>query len=102
MIEEYAPVAGYDPDDIEIDTVGPRPGERIHEKLISEDERRQAHELDNMYVILPQIEVSAYRDIDYGDADPVDNSYTSADETPLSKQEITEKIDEHISLHTLL
>jgi len=102
MVEEYAPVAGYDPDDIEIDTVGVRPGERIHEKLISEDERRQARELDNMYVILPQIDVSAYQDVAHADADAVENAYTSADETPLSKETIIEKIDDHMSLYTSL
>ncbi len=102
MVEKYAPAAGYNPDDIEIDIVGARPGERIHEKLISEDERRQARELDSMYVILPQIDVSAYQDIAHTNADPVKNAYTSADETSLSKEEIIEKIDDHMSPHTLL
>jgi UDP-N-acetylglucosamine 4,6-dehydratase len=33
--------------------VGIRPGEKIHEVLVSEDEARSAIELDDMYVVLP-------------------------------------------------
>lgn len=102
LVEEYAFAAGYDPDDVEIEIVGARPGERIHEKLISEDEHRQARELDTMYVILPQIDVSAYQDVEYADAEPVENAYTSADETPLSKEAIITKIDDHMAPQSLL
>jgi len=34
-------------------TVGIRPGEKLHELLMSEDEARQTVELDDMYVIQP-------------------------------------------------
>jgi FlaA1/EpsC-like NDP-sugar epimerase len=97
IVEEYAPGAGYDPGEVEIEIVGARPGERIHEKLISEDERRQARELDNMYVILPQIDVSAYQEFAHADAESIENAYTSADEAPLSKEEIITKIDKNMS-----
>jgi UDP-N-acetylglucosamine 4,6-dehydratase len=36
-----------------IDTIGIRPGEKLHEVLISEDEARDTVELDDMYVIKP-------------------------------------------------
>jgi UDP-N-acetylglucosamine 4,6-dehydratase len=36
-----------------VDYTGIRPGEKLHEALISEDEARQALELDDMYVIQP-------------------------------------------------
>jgi UDP-N-acetylglucosamine 4,6-dehydratase len=36
-----------------IEYVGIRPGEKIHEVLLSEDEARSAVELDEMYVIKP-------------------------------------------------
>ncbi len=39
--------------DAEIEVVGIRPGEKLHEMLISEDEARSAVELENMYVIQP-------------------------------------------------
>ncbi len=37
----------------EIDVIGVRPGEKIHEVLLSEDEAQHAVELDHMFVILP-------------------------------------------------
>lgn len=37
----------------EIDTIGIRPGEKLHEVLISEDEARHTIELDDMYVVEP-------------------------------------------------
>ncbi|MEJ2608085.1 MAG: UDP-N-acetylglucosamine 4,6-dehydratase (inverting) [Anaerolineales bacterium] len=39
--------------DAEIDVIGIRPGEKLHEVLISEDEARHSIELDDMYVVEP-------------------------------------------------
>lgn len=39
--------------DCEIEVVGIRPGEKLHESMISQDESRQAIELEDRYVILP-------------------------------------------------
>ncbi len=39
--------------DCEVEEIGIRPGEKLHEMLICEDESRQTVELDDMYVILP-------------------------------------------------
>lgn len=39
--------------DCRIETIGIRPGEKLHEVLVSEDEARNAVELDDMYVIKP-------------------------------------------------
>jgi UDP-N-acetylglucosamine 4,6-dehydratase len=39
--------------DAQIQVVGIRPGEKLHEVLISEDEARTSIELDNMYVVQP-------------------------------------------------
>ncbi|GAB1421632.1 UDP-N-acetylglucosamine 4,6-dehydratase (inverting) [Anaerolineales bacterium] len=39
--------------DAEIDYIGIRPGEKIHEAMISQDESRQAVELEDRYIILP-------------------------------------------------
>jgi UDP-N-acetylglucosamine 4,6-dehydratase len=37
----------------EIETVGVRPGEKLHETLVSEDEARHTFEVGDMYVIQP-------------------------------------------------
>ncbi len=39
--------------DCQVDFIGVRPGEKLHEILISEDESRQALEFDDMFVIEP-------------------------------------------------
>jgi UDP-N-acetylglucosamine 4,6-dehydratase len=41
----------------EIENIGIRPGEKLHEVLIHEDEARSAVELDDMYVIQPSAEL---------------------------------------------
>lgn len=93
MIEEYAPKNGYDPSEVDIEIIGARPGERVHEKLISVDESASARELDDMYAILPQIDVSGYDSVNYTDAEPVNGEYTSADAQLLSKGEIIELVE---------
>jgi hypothetical protein len=54
-----------------------------------------------MYVILPQIDVSGYEEVNYSQADLVDGEYTSSDENTLSKAEIVKKIDQHVSQHVV-
>ncbi|MEP7286100.1 MAG: UDP-N-acetylglucosamine 4,6-dehydratase (inverting) [Chloroflexota bacterium] len=36
-----------------VDYIGIRPGEKLHEVMVSEDEARHALEMDNMFIILP-------------------------------------------------
>ncbi|AZQ14280.1 SDR family NAD(P)-dependent oxidoreductase [Halorubrum sp. PV6] len=93
MVEEYASKFGYTSGEIEIDVIGARPGERVHEKLISMDESAQARELENMYVILPQIDVSGYEEVNYSQADLVDGEYTSAGTEHLSKDQIIDFVE---------
>jgi UDP-N-acetylglucosamine 4,6-dehydratase len=50
-IMELAKVMGAD---CEIRVTGIRPGEKVHETLVSEDEARHTVELDDMYVIRPE------------------------------------------------
>jgi UDP-N-acetylglucosamine 4,6-dehydratase len=37
----------------EVETIGIRPGEKLHEVLVSEDESRQTLETEDMYIIQP-------------------------------------------------
>lgn len=51
MIEILASKFGYSPEDIEIKIIGKRPGEKIHEELMTEEEAKYVYELDDMFVI---------------------------------------------------
>lgn len=57
MIEELAGRYGHDPKAVRVETIGSRPGEKLDEVLMTEDEARMAVELEEMYVVLPKIEV---------------------------------------------
>jgi nucleoside-diphosphate-sugar epimerase len=57
--------------------VGIRPGEKLHEVLISEDEARQAIEHDTLYVVEPLHPSWAYRPWTEGTRLPAGSAYTS-------------------------
>ena len=59
------------------DFIGIRPGEKLHEMLISEDEARQAVELESMYVIEPTMPTWAYQRWSGGGRLPEGFSYSS-------------------------
>jgi UDP-N-acetylglucosamine 4,6-dehydratase len=61
----------------ELEVVGIRPGEKMHEALISEDEARSAVARQNMYVVVPTITLWQ-RDLKYqGDRLPEGFCYSS-------------------------
>jgi len=53
MIEEFAPKGGYKPESIRIEKVGIRPGEKLFEELMTQDEVSRCFESEDLYVILP-------------------------------------------------
>ncbi len=55
MINVYAPRFGYKPEQIRIDIIGKKSGERVHEKLLSGEEAEYALEADDMFVVTPVV-----------------------------------------------
>lgn len=53
MIELYAPKFGFDPHKIEIMITGLKRGERLHEKILTEEESLCALESEDMFIITP-------------------------------------------------
>jgi len=94
MVEYYAPRLGHRPAEIDVETVGPRPGERTHEKLVSSDETRYARELEDMFVLLPQIDIAGYEGMNYSDAGVVEEEYASNAGPLLIEMGIIELIEE--------
>jgi FlaA1/EpsC-like NDP-sugar epimerase len=64
MINELSPKYGYKPSDIKIKTIGIRPGEKLHELLISEEDAFHLIEKRDMYILSPGFQ--APHDIDRG------------------------------------
>ena len=90
LIEELAPKYNHNPDDIAIDIIGPKPGEKMYEELMTEDEANRSLERDDMYIILPVIR-EGLPDFDESmyDASSVhSNDYISKFAIPISKKEI--------------
>lgn len=54
VIEIAAPNFGYNPDDINIKKIGIKPGEKLYEELMNEEEVDRTIELDDMFVTLPR------------------------------------------------
>jgi FlaA1/EpsC-like NDP-sugar epimerase len=91
MIEILAPAYGFQPEDITIEYIGSRPGEKLYEELMSEEEIARALELEDMFSVLPALK-NGYRGVEYNYAatlsDKVDRPYVSRDEQIMTKQEI--------------
>ena len=54
MIEKLAPKYGYKTEEIEIKSIGKRPGEKLYEELMTEEEATDAYEDEEMFVVMPQ------------------------------------------------
>lgn len=81
MIDLLAPDHGYRPDEISIQEIGSKAGEKLYEELMSEEETRRTYELEGMFAVLPAFR-SVYEEIDYEYASivsrTVDEPYVSA------------------------
>lgn len=91
MIRELSIGYGFDPDAIVIKTIGTKPGEKMYEELMSQEETRRTIELAQYFVVLPAF-ASLYTDIEYSYpsivSESVDMVYNSANVAPLSHGEL--------------
>lgn len=90
MIECLAPVYGYEPADIPIKIIGSKPGEKLYEELLTEEESGRTLHLGNFYVILPAFRNLYGIDYNYPDATPHERGeiYRSSEQPLMSKNEI--------------
>ena len=90
MIEELAPKFGYRPEDIKVDIIGAKAGEKLYEELITDEETRRVMELDNYYVVTPAFR-SVYRDVDYSYdgvvEEDIEEPYNSDVATAMTREE---------------
>jgi FlaA1/EpsC-like NDP-sugar epimerase len=101
MIDSLAENAGFDPEKMEIEEIGRRPGEKIYEELMNEEEVRRSIELEKYFVVRP-----ALSDL-YGDAaykydgiisESVDRPYNSQTEEAMKESDLRD----YLKFHSLL
>lgn len=98
MIGELAPRFGYAPEDISIETIGCKPGEKLYEELMTAEEVRRTLELARYYVIQPAFssyhcqQIPEYPDIV---STRIDSPYNSANDTLLSRDKIRQFLYNH-------
>jgi len=102
MIEELAPKYGYRPSDISVEIIGPRPGEKMYEELMNEEEVKRSIELQKYFVIQPAI-LPSFRKIEYIYADmkqtgSPDRPYNSKNAGPMAKEQLREYLRSHSAL----
>lgn len=51
MIEYYAPIYGYNKEDIDVKIIGKRAGEKLYEELMTKDEILSAYDNGNLFII---------------------------------------------------
>jgi|SRR3972149_4568238 len=98
MREILAPLYGYRPSDIDIIEIGAKPGEKLYEELMSEEEVCRSIGLMDMFVVTPAFK-SIYQNIKYEYPEAVNNkgygSYISANEKPMDKEELKQYLIEN-------
>jgi len=86
MVEEFAPLCGFRPDEIPVETIGLRPGEKMYEELMTCEEAKFAMEFPKMFAIPPSYELKRY---DYRGAKPAEvKTYRSDEVAPLNKAQL--------------
>lgn len=98
MIQELAPLYNKTQDDVRIDIIGTKPGEKMYEELLNLEETRRTIELQRYFVTLPAFS-SLYKNINYTYknivSQTVTNPYHSAMEKPLSTSELVKFLREN-------
>lgn len=92
MIDTLAPAYGFSPESIAIETIGAKPGEKLYEELLLNEELRRTLELERYFVVLPAFrELYASVDYTYGEtcSNQVDKPYISSSEPFMSQQELS-------------
>lgn len=98
MIDKIAPIYGYESSDIKINIIGSKPGEKLYEELMSDEETRRALELESYFAVTPAFR-GIYHDIAYDYegivSAEVTNPYISQNEVKMSREEVAAFLNDH-------
>lgn len=92
VVEELAPKHGKKPAQIKTEVIGLRPGERLYEDLMTEEEAETALETDELFIVLPSIVLAPQAKGASGSYPQAKKAgarrYSSRTGKPLAKEEI--------------
>jgi FlaA1/EpsC-like NDP-sugar epimerase len=98
MIRELSPSYGHQAENVEIEMIGTKPGEKMYEELMNYEETRRAWELNRYFAVLPAF-TSSNRDIvyEYPDiiSEEVNRPYHSGNEKPLTQDQLRDFLHEN-------
>ncbi len=87
----YAMIDELATDEIEVQIIGSKAGEKLYEELMNDEETRRTLELQNYFVVLPAFK-SLYQEIEYTypdmSSEGIEKPYNSAFETPYGRVEL--------------
>lgn len=94
MIRILAPKFGRKVDDINVEIIGKKPGEKLYEELMTDEETSRALELQDLFVVKPAFP-PIYDRIDYESYDSITNRdvinpYVSANEAAMTVDDLVE------------
>lgn len=94
MIEKLA----SDPTTIKLEIIGSKPGEKLYEELMNDEETRRTVELPEYFSVLPAFK-SVYGTIDYAyagqDSTGVSVAYNSSTQSPMTQVELANYLEKH-------
>lgn len=91
MILNFAPLYGYQPQEIDIKDIGIRDGEKMYECLMTEEEAQRAFENEYMFIVHPNKSSFEYEE----EKRARHKSYSSTDQEPLNVKEIRQLFNTH-------
>jgi FlaA1/EpsC-like NDP-sugar epimerase len=89
MIREQAPHYQRRAEDVELNVVGTKPGEKLYEELMNEEETRRSIELERYFVVRPAMLRNEGAHYEGAIGRSVQRAYNSANEAVLSQPELT-------------
>lgn len=91
MVDELADQHGFSASRMPITEIGAKPGEKLYEELMSDEETRRTVELAEMFAVLPAFR-SVYEEISYDYDDlvsrTVENAYVSSPDNAMSVEQL--------------
>ena len=98
LIEELTKEYNLNRKAISIQTIGVKPGEKMYEELLNNEEMRRTLELDDYYVIKPAFS-EMYNKVNYNYknilSDEISMPYTSENQESMKKEQLRSFLREH-------